>query len=55
MSIKLSLVMTRGDWIKLGILLVVGAVSISILLKEYQKTNTIYNDAYSQAVTSAQD
>lgn len=42
MPLKLSYVMRKGDWVKLGVLLVVGIIAISSLYREYQKTTAEY-------------
>ncbi len=45
MPIRISYVMRKSDWIKLAILIVVGAVAITGLYREYLKTNQEFNNA----------
>lgn len=43
MSVKLSYVVKKSDWLKLSILILVGAIAISTLYVEYQKTSSEYD------------
>lgn len=49
MAIKFSYIINKSDWIKLSILLIVGAVSISVLFMEYQKTVDEYERVIQRA------
>lgn len=47
MSLKFSYVMSKNDWIKLAILLLVGGISIGVLYREYSQTVQEYNTTIS--------
>ncbi len=51
MSIRISYVMKKSDWVKLAILIVVGAVAITGLYREYLKTNQEFDNAVASLQT----
>jgi len=53
MAITLNTIMKKSDWVKLGILIVVGAIAITILYGEYKKTSDAYNSAIMDVMQEA--
>ncbi len=54
MSIRISYVMKKSDWIKLVILILVGGIAISGLYREYKKTNEEFNNTIESLHTQSQ-